>query len=255
MIANYHTHTWRCNHATGTEDEYVRAALERKFQILGFTDHTPYFFPDGYRSDFRMLPEQLRDYCDTVRGLQKRYDGKIHIPLGLEMEYYPDLIGELLPVVRDAGVEYLLLGQHFIGNEIGMPYSGRPTEDVAVLEQYCRQAMEAMQTGLFTYLAHPDLIHFLGDEKVYERNMRRLCAEAKSCCIPLEVNMLGKWSGRQYPRRLFWELAAEEGCPVVLGCDAHAPDHLKKLETEQQLLDMIRELGLPLLETVTLRKI
>lgn len=29
MIANYHTHTWRCGHAEGTEQVYVDRALER----------------------------------------------------------------------------------------------------------------------------------------------------------------------------------------------------------------------------------
>ena len=28
MIANYHTHTWRCRHADGTEREYVETAIE-----------------------------------------------------------------------------------------------------------------------------------------------------------------------------------------------------------------------------------
>ena len=27
MIANYHTHTWRCKHAVGTEREYVEQAI------------------------------------------------------------------------------------------------------------------------------------------------------------------------------------------------------------------------------------
>ena len=45
MIANYHTHTTRCNHATGTEEEYVQSALERGLEILGFSYHTPYTFP------------------------------------------------------------------------------------------------------------------------------------------------------------------------------------------------------------------
>ena len=65
MIANYHTHTWRCSHATGTEEEYVQAALDRKLEILGFSDHTPYGFPQGYDSWFRMKQEQLADYCNT----------------------------------------------------------------------------------------------------------------------------------------------------------------------------------------------
>lgn len=255
MIANYHTHTWRCNHATGREEEYVRNALERNFEILGFSDHTPYCFPEGYVSGFRMRSEQFKDYCDTVRLLQKKYADQISIPLGVEVEYYPAYFRDQLSILQDAGIEYMLLGQHFVGSEINEPYSGRATADPTILRRYCEQAMEAMQTGLFTYLAHPDLIHFVGDEQTYRHHMRQLCREARSCEVPLEVNMLGSWAGRNYPNPVFWELAAEEGCHVILGCDAHAPDHLQKEDTEKKLLVMIRDHGLPLLERVELRKI
>jgi histidinol-phosphatase (PHP family) len=115
--------------------------------------------------------------------------------------------------------------------------------------------MAGMNTGYFTYLAHPDLIHFKGYDKVYREQMRYLCREARSCGIPLEVNMLGSWSGRNYPNPVFWELAAEEGCQVVIGCDAHAPEHLLREDTEKKLLAMIRHYGLPLLEKVPLRSI
>ena len=40
MIANYHTHTWRCHHADGTEREYVENAIAAGIKILGFSDHT-----------------------------------------------------------------------------------------------------------------------------------------------------------------------------------------------------------------------
>lgn len=253
MIANYHTHTWRCNHATGTEEEYVQAALDRKMEILGFSDHTPYCFPEGYYSHFRMRPEQLTDYCNTIRGLQKAYNGQIQIPLGVELEYYPAYFPQLLPILRDAGIEYCLLGQHFVENEINAHYCGYPTGDVEILKTYVTQSAEAMQTGLFTYFAHPDLLYFQGNDNVYRQYMRLLCAEAKSCGLPLEMNMLGKLSGRNYPNPVFWELAAEAGCDVIIGCDAHAPQHLRNVETEQELREMIRQYGLHLLEKVPLQ--
>jgi len=46
MIANYHTHTPRCNHATGEERAYVEQAIKKGLKILGFSDHTPYIFPE-----------------------------------------------------------------------------------------------------------------------------------------------------------------------------------------------------------------
>lgn len=255
MIANYHTHTWRCNHATGREEVYVQKALERGFEILGFSDHTPYVFPDSYYSGFRMRMDQFQDYCNIVRLLQKKFAGQIEIPLGVELEYYPAFFPNLLPILQDAGIEYMLLGQHFVGNEINEHYSGSPTAEESILKRYCAQAAEGMQTGLFTYLAHPDLINFRGSEKIYRQHMRLLCTEAKSCGIPLEINILGSWSGRNYPNLSFWEMAAEEGCDVILGCDAHAPEHLLKVNTEKKMLEMVEFLGLNLVEKVPLRNI
>jgi histidinol-phosphatase (PHP family) len=255
MFANYHTHTWRCNHATDTEEEYVVCALERGLKVLGFSDHSPYFFPKEHDSYFRMKPEQLSDYVDTVLALRDKYRGQLEIPLGLELEYYPKYLPELLPVLKDAGIEYLLLGQHFVDNEIGAHYSGRATGDESILKRYCTQSCDAMQTGLFTYFAHPDLFFFKGSDAVYRKHMRLICREAKNCNLPLEVNLLGFFKNRNYPDRRFWELAAEEGCDVILGCDTHAAKHLLETETEAKAMKLIDEFGLYLLETVDLKPI
>ena len=159
MIANYHTHTHRCNHAIGREEDYVKEALKAGFEILGWADHTPYLFPGGYYSHFRMRPVQLPGYVQTIQELQRKYAGQIEMPIGLETEYYPKHFGNLMEFLRDHPIDYLILGQHFIGNEYDAPYSGLVTDDKDVVRQYCRQSMEAMNTGLFTYFAHPDLIH------------------------------------------------------------------------------------------------
>lgn len=254
MIANYHTHTPRCGHATGAEIEYVRHALQAGLHTLGFSDHTPYPFPDGYVSTFRMLPHQLSDYADIVRALQKQFAGQIDIHLGVEAEFYPDYFADLLSLLRDNGVEYMILGQHMLGNEIGEAYLGHRC-DAFDLERYCNQSIDAMYTGLFTYFAHPDLLPYVGSQEIYRTQMRRICRAAKSCGLPLEINLLGMMLGRNYPNPLFWELAAEENCTVILGRDAHAPSHLLDTATEQRALELVRHLGLQLLDTVELKSI
>ena len=255
MIANYHTHTHRCNHAIGREEDYVQEALKAGIRILGWADHTPYLFPDGYYSHFRMRPIQLPGYIKTIQELQERYAGQVEMPIGLETEYYPKHFGRLLEFLREHPIDYLILGQHFIGNEYDAPYSGLVTEDKAVVRQYCSQSMEAMNTGVFTYFAHPDLIHYAGDWKFYQEAVRPMCAEAKSCGMPLEINLLGIREGRHYPNRYFWEVAAEEGCQVVLGCDAHTPQSMNAPEAEREALRLARELGMTVLDTVPLRSI
>lgn len=255
MIANYHTHTWRCKHAKGTETQYIESAIQNGFQILGFSDHTPYFFPEGYESRIRMTPDQLPDYVQTLEELKKRYSGQIEMHIGLEAEYFPDLFPELLAYLREHSVSYLILGQHYLGNGIGEFYSGEKTTDESLLNRYCNQCMEAMNTGLFTYIAHPDLFHFVGDEKIYRQHMRQLCREANSCKMPLEMNLAGLKAGIQYPNPVFWEVAAEENCMAILGVDAHDPNAFDCRKTEEKALQLVKKLGLHLLSTAELKPI
>ena len=255
MIANYHAHTFRCRHAAGTEKEYVETALQRGLKIFGFSDHTPQYFPGDYYTYMRMRPYELLDYCATVRKLQKEYRDRIYIPLGLEVEYYPALWQDLLPRVQDAGVEYMILGQHWLGNEIDEPGSAAACCDEHTLKRYCHQVSDAMETGKITYIAHPDLINFVGDAKIYRKHIRDLCRAANETDTPLEINLLGLAYGRHYPNPLFWEVAAEEGCKAIFGLDAHAPQHILNTESEQKLLQMVQRLGLELLDSVELKKV
>ena len=78
MRSNYHTHTPRCNHAQGREEEYIQRALEGGFEELGFSDHSPYFFDrPGYYSSFRMRPEQMEDYVSILLRLQEQYRDRL----------------------------------------------------------------------------------------------------------------------------------------------------------------------------------
>ena len=255
MIANYHTHTPRCNHAWGTEKEYVECALEAGLKILGFSDHTPYVFPGDYYSRFRMRPELLADYVSAVLEVRKEFEGQIQIPLGLELEYYPAHLPNLLPILKEHPLDYLILGQHFVGNEVNDHYSGWPTAEKCHLERFCDQSIEALQTGMFTYFAHPDILNYVGDDRVFWREqIRRICREAKQCGIPLEINLLGMLELKHYPDNRFWEVAAEEGCDVILGRDAHKPQQLLLKEYEDRGLAIVEQYGLNLLESVPLRK-
>ena len=77
MKANYHTHTWRCNHAEPDERAYVQAALDTGLKVLGFSDHSPYPFDDGYCSGFRMRCDQTAEYIRTIAALRDECRGDI----------------------------------------------------------------------------------------------------------------------------------------------------------------------------------
>ena len=248
MIANYHTHTPRCRHAQGDEALYVRNALERGLKIFGFSDHTPQFFPGDYYSFMRMYPEELPGYCDTIRNLQQQYRHQLEIPLGLEAEYYPGTWKELLPRLQDAGIEYLILGQHWLGNEQGEHGSGGATTDETLLRRYVRQVITGLETGKFSCLAHPDLFRFVGEPQVYHRHMRELCRFARQADIPLEINFYGIRDHRRYPDEKFWGIAGRVGNKAVFGFDSHDIASAYDGESIPAAMELVKKYNLNLIE-------
>lgn len=255
MIANYHTHTWRCHHAGGTERQYIESAIAAGIKTLGFSDHTPYPFRGSYYSNYRMYVHQAEDYFRTLTDLKAEYADQIQIRIGVEAEYYPDLFGDLLVLLRQYPCEYMLMGQHFVGNEENDHYVYVPSADPVLLKRYVDQVLEGLETGLFTYLAHPDLFTWRGDEQTYRREMERLCLRVKELGYVVEYNLLGHYDHRNYPTEAFWHIAAQVGNTVILGIDGHKPEALDRPQTEQEALRFLRGLGIQPIETIDLKSI
>ena len=255
MYANYHTHTWRCRHAIGTERQYIEQAIQSGMQVLGFSDHTPYPFPDGHDSGYRMFLHQTEDYFRTLTDLQKEYAGQIELHIGVEAEYYPICFEAMVELLRQYPCEYMLLGQHFLENEETREYAGCPMSRPDQLTRYVNQTLEALSTGLFTYLAHPDLIFWKGDRALYAKEMRRLCEGVKALGYPIEINLLGLYDRRNYPCETFWKIAGEVGNTAILGIDGHEPEAMNRPEVEAEARALATRHGLTLLEHISLRQI
>ncbi len=226
MKANYHTHTARCLHAFGTDEEYIKQAIAKGLTTLGFSDHTPYYYPDRIKYvDDRMHPRELEDYFASLISLREKYKDYIDIKIGLEAEYYPLLWDILLEEYAKYPLDYLILGQHRTGNIHISPSRSTfsATDSPSELKRYVDQSIEAIDTGLFTYIAHPDVFHFVGDADIYKSEMSRLILRANELSMPLEFNLQGLRSGKWYPRDDFWRLAKSLGAKAIIGCDAHTP--------------------------------
>ena len=243
MLANYHTHTRRCGHAAGEDRAYVETAIARGLKVLGFSDHVPMPFPDGHESNFRVPIRLLEDYVKSVLALRDEYKDQIDVRLGFEAEYYPDLFEGMLELLGPYPVDYLLLAQHF--NDSGEAvYNPSMARSPAALKRYVDMVIAGMETGRFSCVAHPDLICFEGSERVYQKEMVRLCARARELDIPLEINILGLRMGRCYPCDRFWPLVKEQGCRVVLGSDAHDPNDVAEPEQVRRAMAYAARFGL-----------
>ena len=88
MKTNYHTHTTRCMHATGSDEDYVLSAIKGGYQELGFSDHTPWKYHTDYVSDIRMTPEQRMEMGKKGREkMQKEFS------MDIVLKHYEEVIG------------------------------------------------------------------------------------------------------------------------------------------------------------------
>lgn len=241
MYANYHTHTARCKHAIGEDKEYVEAAIRGGIQVLGFSDHCPWILENGYVSNSRMEVSQLDNYVDSIQSLKKEYKNDITIYLGFESEYIPELMHQQEEMLKGYPIDYMILGQHFLSPEPYGAYTGLETADEDYFMEYIDSAIEAMETGKYRYLAHPDLIHFTGDQTLYDTQMLRLCKYLKKKNIPVEVNLLGVYEHRHYTSSHFLDLAKQAGNSVIVGVDAHQPERLEMTAAQEQCFQMAKD--------------
>ncbi|MFR5875750.1 MAG: histidinol-phosphatase [Eubacterium sp.] len=256
MKFNLHTHTTRCHHAKGRDEDYVLAAIRNGYDMIGFSDHAPYVFPNGYRSGFRMETDKTQDYVNSVRALQEKYKDKIDIKLGFEVEYYPQLFDEEIKYLKSFDYDYLILGQHYTDNECESwaNYTGARTSNILNIDKYVRQLLDGVKSGYFTYVCHPDLINFTGNRQLYLNKMRFMLERLKEYNIPLEFNFYGYFDNRHYPADDFWKMVSIIGNPVVIGLDAHWPEVYDESISLERMKAKMHSLGLNPIETIELIK-
>ena len=100
MIANYHTHTWRCRHADGTEREYVEKAIESGLKILGFSDHTPQVYPNGFVCPVKMLPEELEGYVREQLKVREPFYSRAHHTVDINLLDSFDRIQDIANIIK-----------------------------------------------------------------------------------------------------------------------------------------------------------
>lgn len=253
MVYNFHAHTHRCRHATGTEREYIEAAIAAGIKDWGFSEHIPFIFPNGKENSYRVPMVEVNDYINTINELKVEYKDKINIHLGFEMEYYKEYFGEMVDNARRWGAEYLILGQHSVGTEPEFFFwSTEETENVDYLKDYASRVVAAIESGVFTYIAHPDMFNFVGDEDIYNEEMVKILKAAEEHNVPLEINFLGIRDNRNYPTEKFWKLAEGYNVSVVFGFDAHDVCGAADLASLPRALEICKKYNLNVLDKLKL---
>jgi len=232
-VKNYHTHTYRCKHATGEVVNYANAAIKQGITVLGITDHTP--LPDNRWLGIRMAIDELPNYVNAIAQAQAKYP-QLTILIGAECEYATEYHSFYLEeLLGEWNFDYLILGPHFF------PYQGEwlaSHSDILckeTLKAYTNYLIQSMESGLFAFVAHPDLFGITYEEwdQHTEACSREILQAAETLNIPLEINGYGlrkpyihTKSGTRpmYPWLPFWELAQDYDIEVIVNSDAHRPE-------------------------------
>jgi histidinol-phosphatase (PHP family) len=237
-LIDCHIHTQRCGHATGTVDDYVRAAVRRGLVGVAITEHLA--LPDDLDPYRRLsMPAcDLEDYLVEVDLTTQRYPD-IAVVAGLEADYLPGRMADTAAAIAEArerpdGARFVLGSVHFIGDwAFDDPHNIAEWEhrdvDAAWLK-YFGLWEAAVRTGLFDCMAHPDLPKKFGHWPSFDtRELYASAARSASDAgVLVEISTAGlrRPVGELYPGPDLLSAFRKAGVAVTVGSDAHEPSEV-----------------------------
>lgn len=235
---DYHVHESHSSDAPGaTVERYCRMAEARGIDEIAFTTHLIIVGPD---IEVGVSPSQIPDYLEEIQGARDMTTVKLRA--GLEVDYFPEEEGRLERILDEHPLDFVLGSLHYIrGYDIGTRrgsvdfFGGRPLKEA--LDVYFTGFREAVESGLFDAMAHPDYfrkhIRLTHEESVtwemYGTTVYEAMDSMKSSEVGFEVNSSGWRHGVEgiYPVDGFLRAAHEAGVDkVTVGSDSHAVDGL-----------------------------
>jgi histidinol-phosphatase (PHP family) len=229
-MIDYHLHTNRCGHATGTMEAYLTEAETKNISEIGFADHFPLgllgYVPDHPVS---MGALELEDYMADVKRLREL--AAIPIRLGVEVDYLPGREAVTAEALAGYPFDYVMGSIHFLdGWDFTNPcdMSRYSTMDIdGLYHKYFTVVKKLAESRLFDIVGHLDVVKkfsFFPREN-WDDVIAATCRALADNGLCVELNTAG-WRapvGEAYPAKEFLRTCLQLGVPVTLGSDAHIP--------------------------------
>lgn len=234
-LIDCHIHTERCGHASGTVDDYVRAALKAGLGGIAITEHLALPEDVDPGRHLSMPTCDLEDYLVEVDFARQRHP-EIAIVTGLEADFLAGREAFTAAALAEArnrpdGATVVLGSVHFIdGWAFDDPHHVEEWErhDVdTVWRDYFALWNSATASGMFDVMAHPDLVKKFGHFPSFDPGdlFREAASTAAASGVRIEVSTAGlrKPVGELYPGAAMLAAFAEAGVGATVGSDAHEP--------------------------------
>jgi histidinol-phosphatase (PHP family) len=237
-MIDYHVHESHSRDApTATIRSLVEVAEAKGVEEMAFTTH---LILEGQDMYLGVQPDELDGYFRLIEEAQS--DTHVRLRAGLEVDYFRSQERGIRAIVEEHPLDYVLGSTHYInGVDIGSRiearefFEGRPLWDAA--DEYFTVWREAVESGLFDAMAHPDywrkFLYTARAEPATWSEYGVVVADAIEslvrCGVGVEVNTsaMRHGLGSFYPVREFMEAAHAAGVRnVTLGSDTHSPEVL-----------------------------
>lgn len=233
----------------GHIEAYVAAAAANGAPEVGFTEHLyrcvesaavlGRFWESEPRRD---LAAQTAEFIaeDRTLSLEKYVeavvaakDRGLPVKLGLEMDFIPGTVGDVLELLAPYPWDFLIGAVHWVGGwsidhaDVAYEFSRRGVR--RAYEEYFALEAELAASGTVDVLAHVDVVKVHGDRPpappldLYGEIVD--AAVGSGTAVEVSSSGIYKPIGEIYPAPSFLAMFAEAAVPITLASDAHLPAH------------------------------
>mgnify|MGYP003369859089 FL=1 len=238
---NLHTHTILCD-GNNTAEEMVLSAIEKNFDVLGFSGHSASCF-DGRGC----IPDsEISGYKAEIARLKEKYKKQILILCGLELDYYAtqpasgfDYIIGSVHAFHKAGFDmspssFVLVdyGLKQLHEALDKFYGG---DEMALAEDYFERVSHITENTNCDIIGHFDLLtKFNEQERLFDESHPRYVAAADKALEKLlkskaffEINtgaMAKELRSVPYPSASILRKINQGGGKIIISSDSHRTD-------------------------------
>ena len=259
-LIDYHLHTSTSTDAHSSVTEYCARASELGLAEIAITNHM------NLRTDkWHLTPEVMVEVLAEIQSNQKLYPN-LTVRLGIEVDYFDDLHDEIareLPKYAEAigrPLDFIMGSAHEMD---GVRFASKKqahrllvgADPIPIYEKFFDLMTGVVTSGLFDIVAHPDLIRrFTGLHtpftpfEAYKEAANAFIACLVENDVGFEINVKGLVHPVEdmYPTKEFLvsylkQCESAGKVPIiVIGTDAHYPDHLgTNLDVAARLLQQL----------------
>jgi histidinol-phosphatase (PHP family) len=243
--SNFHSHCTFCDGRSQPE-EYIKSALSLGFRAYGFSSHSPLPFETSWNMSVGDMPL----YLVEINRLKEKYDGRIEIYRGLEVDYLDETYNAAIPYFQKMPLDYRIGSIHFLRWQLPLleenmtcidgsydAFAQTVTEryqgDIRLItKDYFETSMQMVETGGFDIVGHVDKIYMNASlYPGFDFTADWYCKPFEACLqliaekgLIVEINTKNISRKQQtYPHVNALKRLHELKIPVIVNSDCHRP--------------------------------